>query len=85
MNDESNKNSDLHRQAQGTVSTPCKRQTGSLSSEGTMKELSAAFIAVALCACVFNDLVIAFAVVVGCSVLYGLVLLAYSIKRGRAK
>ena len=50
-----------------------------------MKELSAAFIAVALCACVFDNLTIAFAVVVGCSVLYGLVVLAYSIKRGRAK
>ena len=50
-----------------------------------MKQLSALFIVVMLAACTFNDLKLAWTVAGICAGLYGLVLVGYSFKRGRAR
>ena len=50
-----------------------------------MKQLSAAFIAVMLAVCTFNDLKLAWTVAGICAGLYGLVLVIHIKRQGRAR
>ena len=50
-----------------------------------MKQLSALFIVVMLVVCMFDDIKLAWTVAGICAGLYGLVLVGYLAKRGRAR